>query len=153
MSADRASIISFLDALSRQSIDMLHAIEAAALAAFPDVFIRMPSGVAVRGGCTTAVMRVMELLGISDGEAEVIFNNLPDDPAVLAEYLRPRLLGGGGRLLNRPVVLAGAGLSADRQAACQPGGLDGAGLYSRVRSTRSPTTRPPLFRQTCLHTR
>jgi hypothetical protein len=96
MTADRSSIISFLDALSRQSGDLLPAIEESAVAAFPAEFIRTLFGVAVRGGGTTPVMRVMELLAISDSNAEVIFNGLPLDPKVLAAYLRPRLVGGDG---------------------------------------------------------
>lgn len=87
MTADRATITAFLDAL-------LRAIEQAAVVAFPGECVRTPRGVAVRDGGTTPVMRVMELLSISDGDAEVIFNRLPADPKVLAEYLRPRLVGG-----------------------------------------------------------
>lgn len=58
LTAERASIITFLDALSRHKGDLFHAIE--------------------------------------DADAEVIFNRLSDDPKVLAEYLKPRLVGGEG---------------------------------------------------------
>src|SRR5262245_43228324 len=94
MTADPASIIKFLDALSSQSGNLLHAIEEAAVAAFPDEFIRTPRGVAVRGGGTTPVMAVLEMLGISGGDAEVVFTHLPSEPAVLAAYLRPRVVEG-----------------------------------------------------------
>ncbi len=94
MPADRSSIIKFLDALSRQSGDLFHAIEEAAVSAFPGEFFRISRGVAVRGGGTTPVLRVLELLGISDADAEVLFNHLPDDPKVLAGYLRPRVVEG-----------------------------------------------------------
>lgn len=94
MTADRSSIISFLDALASQSGGLFPAIEESALVAFPGELVRTPLGVAVRGGGTTPVLRVLELLGIAGGDTEVIFNHLPDDTKVLAEYLRLRLLGG-----------------------------------------------------------
>ena len=66
MPTDRTSTIAFLDALSRQSGDWLHTIEDAAVVAFPGEFVRTPLGVAVRGGGTTLVLRVLGLLAISD---------------------------------------------------------------------------------------
>jgi hypothetical protein len=92
MPSDRTSITLFLDALSRQSTGLFPAIEEAALSAFPGEFIRTPMGMAVQGGGTTPVLRVLGLLGISDGDAEIVFTHLPDDPRVLAAYLGPRLV-------------------------------------------------------------
>lgn len=96
MMADRATIVSFLNALSRREGDWLDALEEAGLEAFPDHFCRSPSGVAVRDGSTVPVRRVLELLAISDADAEIVFTHLPDDPKVLAAYLRPRVVGGDG---------------------------------------------------------
>lgn len=96
MMANRATIMPFLDALLRQEGDSLGALEEAGLETFPDQFFRTPRGVAVRDGSTVPVQRLLELLSIFEADAEIIFNHLPDDPAVLAAYLRPRLLGGEG---------------------------------------------------------
>ena len=56
--------------------DGVNAIEEAAVARLPSG----PSGVAAWGGSTASVLLVMALLGISNGDAEVVFNHLPADP-------------------------------------------------------------------------
>lgn len=74
---EQEKIKRFLDLLEASSSDWMTAFAEAGSEAF---------------GCDPYPVDVLAALGIPHTDAEVIFTHLPDDPATLAAYLRPRLL-------------------------------------------------------------
>lgn len=75
---DRDQLVLFLDLLENSTGDWLDAFRDAGREAF---------------GLDEDVARILCRLNISDPDAEVFFQHLAAAPAVLAAYLRPRLLG------------------------------------------------------------
>lgn len=75
---ERDKLVLFLDLLENAKGNWLEAFAAAGAEAF---------------GVERNVRAVLDALHIHDADAEIIFQHLPDDPAVLAAFLRPRMLG------------------------------------------------------------